>query len=247
GEAEAHARRLAREGRTDGVICSSEAVSRSRMKELTQLAESENIPVVLLQERKRSHGVHSITARDEDGVAEAVKHLAGLGHRSLALVTVKPLWPGPVRRAAAFFKETREAGLAAEEWCCDEFSANGVRYRIHPELARRDRPTAIIAVSDTIAMAVIQKCLEMGIRVPQDCSVVGFGDLDIARHFRPAITTVRIPAVEMGASAVDLIAKLAAGETYDGPTNLEVEFLARESTGPLRRSASIRRTSSLVG
>jgi LacI family transcriptional regulator len=87
-------------------------------------------------------------------------------------------------------------------------------------------------VSDTIAMAVIQQCLELGISVPYECSVVGFGDLDIARHFRPSITTVRIPAVEMGACSVDLIAKVSAGERYEGPTALDVEFLPRGSTGP---------------
>lgn len=232
GETEAHARQLAREGRTDGVICSSELVGRGRAKELTQLAGSEKLPIVVLQERKPAAGIFSITAKDEDGIVEIVRHLREFGHRHVAIVTVKPLWPGPARRTEAFFKEARATGLRAEEWNCAAYTVDSVRSRIVPELRRDDRPSAIVAVSDTIAMAVIQQCLELGISVPYECSVVGFGDLDIARHFRPSITTVRIPAVEMGACSVDLIAKTSAGELYEGPTALDVEFLPRGSTGP---------------
>lgn len=240
GEAETHARQLAREGRTDGVICSSELVGRDRAKELARLAASEKLPIVLLQERQPAPGIYTITAKDEDGVIAIIRHLREFGHRHVAIVTVEPLWPGPARRAEAFFKAAKAAGLRAEEWKCAAYTIDSVRARILPELSRADRPSAIVAVSDTIAMAIIQQCLELGITVPNDCSVVGFGDLDIARHFRPSITTVRIPAVEMGACGVDLIARISTGEPYDGPTALDVEFLPRGSTGPYSAAAVCR-------
>jgi LacI family transcriptional regulator len=237
GETETHAKQLAREGRTDGVICSSELVSSERAKELTRLAGSERLPIVMLQERKPAPGIHSITAKDEDGIVRIVRHLREFGHSHVAIVTVNPLWPGPVRRAEAFFKEVKAAGMHAEEWNCSAYTIDSVRTRVVPELHRSNRPSAIVAVNDTIAMALIQQCLELGIAVPHECSIVGFGDLEIARHFRPSITTVRIPAVEMGACAVDLIAKISSGEPYDGPTALDIEFLPRGSTGPVSQVA----------
>jgi LacI family transcriptional regulator len=235
GEAETHATQLAREGRTDGVICSSELVSRDRAKELTRLAGSERLPIVMLQERKPAPGIHSIAAKDEDGIARVVRHLREFGHSHAAIVTVNPLWPGPVRRAEAFFKEARAAGMRAEEWNCSGYTIDSVRTRVVPELRRSDRPSAIVAVNDTIAMALIQQCMEFGIAVPHECSIVGFGDLEIARHFRPSITTVRIPAVEMGACAVELIAKISSGEPYDGPTALDINSCRVAAPGPSAR------------
>lgn len=233
GETEAHARQLAREGRTDGVICSSEVVTRTRLRAMKQLSAEEKIPIVLLQERATAVGIYNVLARDEDGVEAAVRHLFDLGHRHAAIVTVEPLWPGPARRASAFFKETTALGLRAEEWQCGEYSLQGVRARLQLELERSDCPSAILAVSDTIAMVIIQQCLEVGISVPDDCSVIGFGDLDIATHFRPSITTVRIPAVDMGARAVEIIATVADGGSCDRAISLPIEFLVRESTGPV--------------
>jgi LacI family transcriptional regulator len=230
GETEADALRLVREGRADGLIFSSEAVDNRRRHEIQKIAQQERVPVVLLQERTKITGIHTVAAEDEVGARLAAEHLINLGHRRLAIVGTKHPWPGPIRRSRAFLKAVSEAGLQAEEWLAETYSIDAVRARVADEFRREGRPTAIFSVNDIVAIAVIQQAMESGLQVPRDISVVGFNDLDIASYFRPAITTVRIPAVAMGARAVEILVESIQGKSPPTAQLLPVEFIAREST-----------------
>jgi DNA-binding LacI/PurR family transcriptional regulator len=230
GETEADALRLVREGRADGLIFSSEAVDNRRRHEIQKIAQQERVPVVLLQERARIPGIHTVAAEDEVGARLAAEHLIKLGHRRLVVVGTNPPWPGPIRRSKAFIKAVSEAGLRAEEWLAETYSIDAVRARVAHEFGREGRPTAIFSVNDIVAIAVIQQAMESGLQVPRDISVVGFNDLDIASYFRPAITTVRIPAVAMGGRAVEILVESMQGKSPPTAQLLPVEFVAREST-----------------
>jgi LacI family transcriptional regulator len=95
------------------------------------------------------------------------------------------------------------------------------------------RPTGIFAGSDMQAIGVLRAAHELGIRVPDDVSVVGYDDLPIAQWTGPALTTVRQPLSEMGAIAMRMVLDLAEGRTpLMRRVNLATELLVRESTAP---------------
>ncbi len=85
-------------------------------------------------------------------------------------------------------------------------------------------PTAVFAASDTLALGAMAGARELGLDVPSDLSIAGFDDIDTAAYSNPPLTTVRVPAWEMGAKAVDMI--IDSGKTC---CSLETELIIRES------------------
>lgn len=100
-------------------------------------------------------------------------------------------------------------------------------------LSRTLRPTAVFAATDELAAGVVEAARVRGLRVPQDISVVGFADTEIARLLSPPLTTVRQPLREMGSVALRTALRLAAGEKLDSHhVELATELVVRESTAP---------------
>jgi LacI family transcriptional regulator, xylobiose transport system transcriptional regulator len=96
-----------------------------------------------------------------------------------------------------------------------------------------DRPTAVFTGNDLQAMGLYQAARELGIRIPDDLSVVGFDDLDVARWMQPQLTTIRQPLREMAVAATELALGLAAGRTPLHPRiEVATELVIRDSTAP---------------
>ncbi|KQU88136.1 substrate-binding domain-containing protein [Ensifer sp. T173] len=236
GTAEMEAIRLVREGRADALICSTELMPEAQLERLQRIARTEKVPIALLQENRKRDFICGVAAADEDGGDQAAAHLAALGHRRVAIMTVKPSWPGPVRRRAGFEAAAARLGLSVEVWQAEHYTVEAVRQRTAPELLREDRPTAVFAVNDVIAVALIQLAIELRLDVPNDLSVLGFNDLDVAAYVRPALTTLRTPGAAMGARAVEVLVDAISGKPLASTALLPVEFVPRESTGPTSRA-----------
>lgn len=231
GETEETALQLVSEGRVDGLILSLGGLEISRRGGLGTLAK-EGVPIVLLQERVAIPSVFTISAQDEIGAALAVSHLVDLGHEVVAFICGEPLWPGPERRRDGFRSAVATTpGVRSVEWMCDAYTIEAARERVAGELTSRDRPTAIVAANDVIALGVIQQATDLGVAVPDDLSVVGFNDFDFASWVRPSITTIRIPGSQMGARAVDLVVGAVTGHRAPESVSFQVELVQRESTG----------------
>jgi LacI family transcriptional regulator len=101
-------------------------------------------------------------------------------------------------------------------------------------LTLEDRPTAIFAASDELARGAIEAARSLGLSVPQDLSIIGFDDTEIARIASPPLTTIRQPLHEMGAVALRTAVRLAAGERIDSNhVELATELVVRTSTARL--------------
>jgi len=99
-------------------------------------------------------------------------------------------------------------------------------------LASPDRPTAIICGNDVLALGVLFECRARGVRVPQEISITGFDDLDLAANIDPPLTTIRVPAAEMGRHAAEyLLAKLEKSAVPE-KTELPAALVVRETTAP---------------
>jgi LacI family transcriptional regulator len=179
-----------------------------------------------------------VMSDNADGAAQAVRHLHELGHRRIATITgMIESRPG-VDRLKGFRAAIQELGLAYR----DEYVAYGDFYSESGRaatarlLAQPEPPTAIFAASDLMALGAVRAATEAGLSVPEDLSVVGFDDIQIAPHVNPPLTTVRQDKAGLGSAAADALISLIEGDVdTSGLTTLPVELIARGSTAPPRR------------
>ncbi|MCD0443071.1 LacI family DNA-binding transcriptional regulator [Glycomyces sp. A-F 0318] len=195
---------------------------------------SRDIPLVLLDPTgDPDHDAPSIGASNWNGGLTAARHLVGLGHRRIAVVT------GPDRMEASRARlDGFRAGLDLAGATLDPalvrnggFEIVGGREHTLELLRLDDPPTAIFACNDGMALGVYHAAAMLGVRVPRDLSVVGFDDMPQARWMIPPLTTVHQPLKEMGAAAARMIVALAAGEALEQQRlDLATELVVRDST-----------------
>ena len=112
---------------------------------------------------------------------------------------------------------------------------------MRPILSRKHRPTAFICAGDYYAIGVLEAARALGLRTPQDLSVVGFDDVDAAALSTPPLTTVRVPKIQLGACAADLLLRGTAGDGVPEiwqhcEVRCRTELAVRASTAPLRKA-----------
>ncbi len=226
----------------DGFIVSGLESDRGEVTALRQ----RGIPFVLV-DSEVGDDAPSIEIDDAEGVRQVIEHLLGLGHRRIAIVAIETgidggyrHWHGPVlRRMQGVIEGLAAAGLTPESEgiavrevaCTREGGAEAFR-----ELwAGAERPTAIVAFSDIIALGVLDAAREAGIDVPRELSVSGFDDLTEASWTTPSLTTVRQPIATKGRLAAEYLVEAIAGGEHGGPhqQRLDTTLLVRESTGPV--------------
>ncbi len=179
--------------------------------------------------------VTSVGSTNFAGGLAATQHLLALGHRRVAYLG------GPATAACnqARLHGYRAAMEAAEAPLLPGYVQTG-NFHYHDGLAGgstllalSEAPTAIFAGCDDIALGVLEAARARGLRVPDDLSIVGFDDTQIARMASPPLTTVRQPLREMGAVAVRTALRLAAGERIESHhVELATELVVRGSTAP---------------
>lgn len=178
-------------------------------------------------------------APDEAGIAAtAVEHLLAAGHRRIAFVTTGEDTPAARGRLAGFRAALDAAGLDGRGADVEVASSDaeggrraGAALLGRPEAAR---PTAVFCFNDQMAMGVYQAAAASGLRVPEDCSVVGVDDFElVAAALVPGLTTIALPHREMGrwgmSALLDLVDGLAVAEA---PVLLRCELVSRGSVGP---------------
>jgi LacI family transcriptional regulator len=166
------------------------------------------------------------------GAGIAVRHLHDLGHRRIATIT-GPLDTKPaVDRLRGYREACQDLGLGYR----DEYVAYGDYYfETGHEAAQRvlaldEPPSAIFAASDMMAIGVIKAAAEAGLTVPGDLSVVGFDDIQLARHVHPPLTTLAQDKTGLGVEAARALLRQIEGADMAGPVTLPVELVIRGST-----------------
>src|SRR4051794_1941788 len=171
-----------------------------------------------------------------DGASQAVRHLHGLGHRRIATITgLVETKPG-ADRLRGYRDELRRLGLAYRDELVayGDFYADSGYAAATALLALEERPTAIFAASDMMALGVLRAAAEAGLRVPDDVSLVGFDDMQLVGHVQPPLTTVRQDKGGLGATAASALLNLVDRDAqHPELITLGVELLVRGSTAPL--------------
>jgi len=203
------------------------------------LLTSRSIPFVVVDPAgDPGPDVPSIGATNWQGGLAATRHLIELGHTRIGAIS------GPTRmmcsraRIDGYRAAMETAGLPVDpSLVLDGDFHHEAGYRLGLELLRRpDRPTAIFAGNDLQALGLYEAARELGLRIPEDLSVVGFDDLPVARWVGPPLTTVRQPLTEMAEAAARLVLELGSAQEERAATRLELatSLVVRSSTAPVQ-------------
>ena len=208
--------------------------------------EKSSVPTAIISCELKTDAISSVIVDNEIGAHLALEHLYSLGHRKIAfirgpkaLADSAPRWKG-IRNFA------KESGLAIDSRLVvdlpesrDPLSSFEAGYKLTEDLLKQKRPfTAILAFDDLTAFGTIRALTKAGVRVPEQCSVVGFDDVATCAIYTPPLTTVRQPMESMGATAVSIVvdginAGLEKRETSATHRKVAPELVVRESTRSL--------------
>ena len=207
----------------------------SEDERLAKLLESANCPYVRITCAAVDKPSRLVLTRDAHGAAAAARRLAELGHRRIAYISGPPLFRSAHERREGFIAGLAEYGLelAPELTVPGAYTYESGLARGRDLLARSDRPTAIFAGNDEMATGVYGAAHELGLRIPEDLSIVGFDDAPIATRMWPAMTSVRLPVREMGrAAAEQLFAKPKDPTKTPTAAEFTPALIERQSTAP---------------
>ena len=210
------------------------------------------LPVTMVEQSPIA-GVNSIEIDDTGGAYTAARHLLMLGHRQFAILSLDLRPDGRSGRVSAarrsqiqyaltanrltgFETAFREAGLKAAMPVIEcPHNDRGLAREFTAKLLKgKSPPTAILTMSDELALGALQAAGDCGIPVPESLSIVGFDDIPLASQVRPALTTVRQPLAEKGRLAVEILFKQKSATEELEHHRLETSLVVRESTGPIR-------------
>jgi DNA-binding LacI/PurR family transcriptional regulator len=227
---EAHALATVLEARQcDAILLLGDMGDQPRL--LEDLHDS-HVPVVAMWQGSELDLIPGVQVDNRRGIAMALEHLVGLGHRRIAFVGGRPL--GDIRERRAAYEEAMASILGEVPTGYIRDAANtpaGGEAALTALMRLPQPPTAIVASTDVLAVGVLRGALVHGIRVPGVVSVVGFDDIPMARFTVPGLTTLRMPTAAMADAAVSLaVGRDATGRSGDPGAVAAIGPLSRLTT-----------------
>ncbi|WP_443660171.1 LacI family DNA-binding transcriptional regulator [Clostridium algidicarnis] len=219
--------RILQEKYVDGIILSS-----SHIKEDNKLLRDSNIPIVFI-DRKADYDVeYGVFVKNFEGAYSATKYLIGIGHKNIGCIigpkeinTTKERLDGYIKALDNFHIRVNQEIIK-----CSEYSIEG-GYIASKELLKNKDITAIFAQDDLIACGVYKAAKEMGLKIPNDLSVVGFDDISIVEVLDPPLTTIKQHTEDIGSIAVEMIMNLIDNkEVKEKIVTIDTDLIKRGST-----------------
>ena len=218
---------------TDAVVLLGDMQDQPRL--LADLRASV-IPVVAMWQGSAPLEFPTADVDDRAGIILALEHLIGLGHRRIALVSARLPGDNPHRHEAFIEFMTGRFGSIPEGYLQEvPNTLAGGETGLRALLELGEPPSAVLATTDLVAVGILHAAYSLGRTVPDDLSVVGYDDILIAAHTVPALTTVRMPIVEIVGEGVGLAIELARDTTASREPRVvrfEPSLVVRQSTAP---------------
>lgn len=173
----------------------------------------------------------SVETDDLPASYNLTQHLLRLGHNRIAVLSGPPASPWAQERFEGYRRALREAQIEVDDrliFNAGSTIEEGEKAALQL-LNESPKATAIQAVNDLVAIGAVNVFLKQGIKIPQDLSIVGFGNILLSEHFRVPLTTVRQPKFRLGVAAIEAMLKLLRGERPE-TRRLAAEIVIREST-----------------
>jgi DNA-binding LacI/PurR family transcriptional regulator len=219
-----------------GVIC--RALSESQLQQLHDELSPLNIPVLLVDNSFSHDWCARVVTDDVEGSRLAVRHLTAIGHKRIGHLTVENSVGFAAMRKRGFSEGMQETGLSVSEkniaYVASDYDITDDFYVVLEQFQRKFKATAIVCSSDPLAIKAELWAFRRGIKIPDDLSITGYGDLDYSRIACPPLTTVAQPFYRMGARASEkLLEMIEKAEINQTDELIKVELIIRESTGPV--------------
>lgn len=211
----------------DGIISMDPAVNKEKLNEL-----AENHSIILCSEYEEGGSIPYVTIDNELAAYHAVKHLIKLGNKNIALINSDERFLYARQRRNGYERALQEFDLPIRrEWIIHtkqlEFE-NGV-HAMRKLLLLKERPSAVFAVSDTLAIGALKEINGSGLNVPEDIAVVGFDKISFSNMTNPTLTTVAQPMYKMGTIAANMLINSIKGMKVESIV-LDHELVIRESS-----------------
>jgi DNA-binding LacI/PurR family transcriptional regulator len=222
--------------RVDGVISATAQIWGTYMQRLAQI----RLPTVLINQQAESGAdqLHTVDADDYGGACQAVAHLLALGHRTIGYLGVANRLQSNRRRLAGYRDTLAAAGITAHQ---DWIRIAPVPPGFHSDDVREGQvmlphllPTGVTAVfcyNDMVAVGVLMACRDLGLTVPEQLSVVGYDDVEIARYVTPPLTTIHQPKLRLGELGMQMLLDILDGHQVQNCV-LPNDLVVRGSTMP---------------
>ncbi|MEO6012706.1 MAG: LacI family DNA-binding transcriptional regulator [Devosia sp.] len=221
--------------RADGLLLFDGALDTRKLHAFT--GENASMPIVASYDELPDPQINSIITDNLQAAERAVQHLYDLGHRRIGHISGPSRNTFPHERLVGFRKAMFERQLPIrDEWVyAGDYTIAGGRVAASHFATLAERPTALFAANDEMAIGVIAGLHRAGIECPRDISVIGFDDSTVAASFVPALTTMRQPREEIGRIAAETLINILEGKRSAEPIRvvLESTLVVRESTGPV--------------
>jgi len=219
--------------RFDGLIIIDPFIVKSKeAREILARIRKRRLPIVEMNEYD---AINSTPSDYRAATKEIVSYLLSLGHRQIGLVYGVANHELGLDRLQPYQESLNMAGIAINSNLiveCGPTSEEG--YQAAMKLLRLEsRPTAIIAINDLLAISTIRAATDLGLRVPDDLSVVGFDNIPMTNYLTPRLTTVTKDAYRAGRNAMEvLLARMQNPNIHHQVIHIPAKLIIRESTGP---------------
>jgi LacI family transcriptional regulator len=240
---EAAQRRLLREERVAGMVVvpsPNQPIGRAR-----ENAARGSMPIIELV-RSSDSSTDAVLMDDVDAGLQGTRHLLDLGHRRIAVLTGPSTLSTSRLRLKGYCEALSSAGIAVDESLifAGPYRRDAARRATLAVLSSKDRATALIATSNELVLGALQAVTRDHVRVPEDLSLVGFGNADWFELLRPALTTVALPIEDMAiVAAHQLLNRIRLIDNPDGPagttpvvSRYQAHLIVRDSTRALEPS-----------
>jgi LacI family transcriptional regulator len=214
----------------DGIVL----VGDNHLPKVLDLLRRNGMPFLTTYVCKARSGIPAIGIDSASGAYDLTRYLLSLGHRNFGVIANLPASNDRSRaRHAGIIKALGEVGLTlpASRVVGAVHSVGQGRAGLRALLGENPSITAVMCTTDTLAIGALAEARAMGLRVPQRLSITGFDDIEIAPHIDPSLTTIRIPAADIGQVAADYLLGAIAGKPSGGVPALPYELIIRGSTG----------------
>jgi len=221
------------EAQCDAVILYSRTLTDDHIQRLHQQL---TIPIVVINRDLPEQLFHSVSFQQEDAVKLMMSHLLDNGHRQIACITGHMMNPTGVARLNGYKRSLAELGVDFNEklvrngdyhmksgyQACKELIHDGISF------------TAIIAFNDCMALGALRALTEVGIKVPEQISIIGIDDDPVSEFFTPRLTTVKLPIADMTKQAVELAITLCDETKATHSYQYKGRLIERESVMPVK-------------
>lgn len=218
--------------RADGAILLANSIDSDWVQEY-----ADKYPIVQCSEYALKLDIPRVSIDNYKATQDVMEYIISIGHKKIATISSSNNYISTLLRLNAYKDSLSSHGFEVREEYIElanaDYSFKSGKAAACRLLEQKDRPTAIFCISDTIALGAITAAKELGIRVPEELTVIGFDDVDDTTMFHPYITTIAQPCYEMGKEAFNILHScINNGLELNSKVVLPHEFKIRESSAP---------------